>query len=105
MVISQILVTSYQPSQTNVVWAKPIEGGFTLYLFNNGRWQPVKIVNDLGTATTDDDTVADISNIDQVVEDEVTRQMAGHDEAVGDTHNTESPDEGDYPDLTIFGEP
>ena len=65
----------------------------------------MKIVNDLGTATTDDDTVADISNIDQVVEDEVTRQMAGHDEAVGDTHNTESPDEGDYPDLTIFGEP
>ena len=62
----------------------------------------MNIVNDMGTPTTDDDMNTDISNIDQIVESEVERQLQGHDAAVGDTHNAPSSDDRDYPVVALF---
>lgn len=88
------------PSSVHVLWARPVEGGgITFYLFNNGRWQPVKVMNDMGTPSISDDTVADISNIGEVVEREVTKQMETYDEDVNDTHNAPSSDTNEYPEI------
>ena len=54
-VIDKIMFSRTEPSYRDVIWAKPIEGGFTFYLFD-GRWEPMKVVNDQGTPSTDDDT-------------------------------------------------
>lgn len=94
-----IVLQAAAPSSVHVLWARPVEGGITFYLFNNGRWQPVKIMNDMGTPSISDDTVSDISNIGEVVEKEVIKQMGEHDEDVNDTHNTPSADTNEYPEI------
>ena len=37
------------------MWAKPVEGGFTLYLLSNGTWLPAKLVDDNSTPVISDD--------------------------------------------------
>jgi hypothetical protein len=54
-VINKIMFSRTEPPYRDVIWAKPIEGGFTFYLFD-GRWKPMKVVSDHGTPSTDDDT-------------------------------------------------
>lgn len=54
-VIDKIMFSRTEPPYRDVIWAKPIEEGFSFYLFD-GRWKPMKIVNDHGTPSTDDDT-------------------------------------------------
>ena len=53
-VIDDIVFSPTEPPQSDVIWAKPIGTGFALYLFD-GIWKPMKIVNDKGTPSTDDD--------------------------------------------------
>ena len=101
-VLDKIVLSLQEPSQTTVLWAKPMEGGFAFYLFDNGRWKAMNVVSDMGTPTTDDDTVADITNIPQIVQDEVSRQMEGHDDDVNDTHNASTSDDTEYPDVDMF---
>lgn len=101
-ILEKTVFSSIEPPQTNVLWVKPVASGVTFYLFDDGRWKPANIVNDMGTPTTEDDEVADISNIPQIVSEEVTKQMADYDVSVNDTHNAPSPDENDYPEIDIF---
>lgn len=54
-VIDKIVFSRTEPPYRDVIWAKPIEDGFAFYLFD-GRWKPMKVVNDQGTPSTDDDT-------------------------------------------------
>ena len=54
-VIDKIMFSRTEPPYRDVIWAKPIEEGFSFYLFD-GRWKPMKVVNDQGTPSTDDDT-------------------------------------------------
>ena len=61
MTYDKIIFSPVQPSRTDVAWAKPVKGGFTLYLYFNGRWQPQRVANDEGTYTTDDDVPYDIN--------------------------------------------
>ncbi len=101
-VLDKVVFSKTEPPMTNVLWIKPVQGGIAFYLFDDGRWKTANIVNDMGTPSTDDDEVADISNIPQIVQQEVATQMEGHDESVSDTHNTESSDTNDYPDVLLF---
>lgn len=115
MTFDKILLSSTQPGHTDTAWAKPVRGGFALYLYFNGQWQPTVIMNDNQSSSPEDDIPADISNIPAIVEEtvqrsigtqieeEVTRQMEGHDEAAGDTHNAETGDTTEYPDIHIYG--
>ena len=48
------------------MWAKPVEGGFTLYLMDGGAWKPVKLVDDNSTITT---TADDKAKVDFKVKD------------------------------------
>jgi hypothetical protein len=62
------------------------------------------------TLTPEDDAIADISNIPEIVkqevgdtiETEVAKQIDAHDASVGDTHNTTTTDADDYPEVTIY---
>ena len=102
MTIDRILFSSTQPSRTDIAWAKPVKGGFALYLYYNGIWQPMKVMDNAGSITTDDDVISDVSNISEIVEQEVERQMEGYDEKVNDTHNAPSNNDEEYPDIDIL---
>jgi hypothetical protein len=104
MKLSGINISTTEPNP-DLLWAKPMPGGgFAFYLFNNGRWQPMKIVNDMGTSSVADDVVATIGsgtidNLDDIVRDEVTRQVSEHDDNIRDTHNADTGDDGEYADV------
>lgn len=63
MIFKNIEYSPYQPSRTDVAWAKPVKGGFALYLYFNGKWQPQVVMNDEGTDTPEDDEPYDLKGI------------------------------------------
>ena len=107
MRLSGIEYNKYEPKDLDVLWIKPVKGGIAFYLFDGG-WKAQQLMNDMGTATTEDDTVIDVKNIPSLetlegkIQEEVTTQMAEHDASVDDTHHTDSLDGNDYPDVTIY---
>ena len=107
-VLKGIILSPTEPPSTDVLWIKPVQGGVAFYT-HEGFWDPLQIVNDMGTATPDDDVVIDAKNIpsmeslEQKIEGEVTKQVAVHDEKVGDVHQTSSGDSRDYPEVHLFG--
>ena len=104
----QTAVSDFEPQNPNILWLKPVKGGFVLYWNQNGCWEPMQVMNDKGTATTEDDTVIDLSNIPsletlmQKIKEEVANQLTEHDVSVNDTHHIDSGDDNDYPDITIY---
>lgn len=53
----------HQPSRIDVAWAKPVPGGFAMYLYINGGWRPQVVMNDEGTDTPEDDEPYDLKGI------------------------------------------
>lgn len=110
MIIDKFIISPKQPSRTDIAWAKPVKGGFALYLYYNGGWQPQVLMDGKATLTPEDDVIADISNIPEIVketvgdtiETEVAKQIDAHDISVDDTHNASTSDADDYPDVTIY---
>ena len=99
----KIVEDPLEPRATNVLWLRPIGDGFSFYRYKNGHWEALKMVDDKGTASPDDDTEMDVpsmDNIDDKIQKEVTEQMAVHDENVKDVHYEESTDTGEYPDYS-----
>ena len=57
MILDKIYVSNTEPIVTNVLWAKPLDGGaFALYAFISGKWGVLKLMNDNGTPYPYDDT-------------------------------------------------
>lgn len=57
MILDKIYISSTEPIVTNVLWAKPLDGGaFSLYAFLSGKWGLLKLMRDNGTPYPDDDT-------------------------------------------------
>ena len=54
--LSHIWYGKEEPPRTNVLWARPTDGGFAFYIFD-GKWRPQKIMDDKSTAYTHDDEV------------------------------------------------
>lgn len=107
MRLSGIEYNKYEPKDLDVLWIKPVKGGIAFYLFDGG-WKAQQLVNDMGTAATEDDIVIDVKDLPsldslaQKIEEEVTTQMAAHDDNVNDVHQTQATDGSDYPDITIY---
>jgi hypothetical protein len=117
-IYDKIVESPFEPQSTSVIWLKPTGDGFSFYRHINGHWEALKIMDDKGTATPDDDTEIDTTDMptketvqemieeevtEQIgtqVEEEVTRQMDTHDKQVGDVHYEESSDPGEYPDYS-----
>lgn len=108
MVISKVILSAIAPTNSTVLWAKPLKNGFALYIMFNGTWQPLKMMDGSDTISTLDDEPIDVTNLPSIdslqdkIQEEVAAQMATHDATVGDTHNEPSGDENDYPDVSPF---
>lgn len=63
MTVDKFLISSTQPSRTDIAWAKPVKGGFALYLYINGIWQPQVVMNSEGSLNPDDDQPYDLDHI------------------------------------------
>jgi hypothetical protein len=118
VIYDKIVESLHEPQTTSVLWLRPTGDGFSFYRYINGHWEALKIMDDKGSSSPDDDTEIDLNdiptmdNIDEKikeevteqigtqVEDEVTRQMNIHDQNVGDVHYEPSGDSGEYPDYS-----
>lgn len=109
-ILDKIVISDTVPRNTEVLWLKPIGNGYALYIYNNGVWGPLEIVDTHGSTSPDDDTVIDVENIPSLdtledkIEGEVTKQMADHDVKAHDVHYEHSEDGNEYPDYgSIIG--
>ena len=48
------------PNARDVLWLKPISDGFEAYIVDGGRWKPLVLVDDNGTASIGDDVKQDL---------------------------------------------
>ena len=55
VIYDKIVEDKYEPQSTNVLWLRPVENGFSFYRYKNGKWDALKLMNDKGTPSTDDD--------------------------------------------------
>lgn len=60
-VLSSIWYGKEEPPRRNMMWARPVDGGFAFYIFD-GKWKPQKVMNDESTAYTGDDEVLPLEN-------------------------------------------
>lgn len=58
--VDKFAISETQPNATNICWAKPVDGGFALYLYFDGKWQVQRLMNNEGTYDPDDDKPIDI---------------------------------------------
>ena len=55
MKILNAVISNDAPNKKDVVWIRPVEGGFTLYTAFDGKWQALKVMEDNDTASIADD--------------------------------------------------
>ena len=60
MIYDKIVEDTHEPRNTNVLWLRPVEGGFSLYRYKNDRWDILRLMDNHGTPNPDDDTPIDI---------------------------------------------
>ena len=105
-ILKTILISDSMPQSHDVLWLMPVGSGYAFYIWTNGSWEPISIVNTHGTPEVSDDTVIDVENIpsmdslEEKIQEEVTTQMAEHDKSVNDVHFEDSEDQTEYPDYS-----
>ena len=56
-ILKAIIISDTIPQNHDIMWLKPIgDNGFALYTWKNGNWEVMKLMDDHGTPSTDDDT-------------------------------------------------
>ena len=55
MLLNKIVLSKTPPTSPNTVWAKPSNGGVSLYTYSNNKWGPIQLMDDMGTDNPDDD--------------------------------------------------
>ena len=55
MLLNKIVLSKTPPTSPNTVWAKPSNGGVSLYTYSNNKWGPIQSMDDMGTDNPDDD--------------------------------------------------
>ena len=108
--IKNTFVSDVQPDVANGLWLKVVSGGVSLYLIDGGTPKPLQLVDDKGSATPQDDTVAETTK--KVKSDLVGKST---DEKTADTINgakTYAKDQADTllgtaedtaADMTLYG--
>lgn len=51
------IISSTAPKIKAGIWIKPVEEGHVVYILNNGVYKPLKVVDDKGTSSIEDDEV------------------------------------------------
>ena len=55
VIYDKIVEDKYEPQSTSVLWLRPVDDGFSFYRYKNGKWDALKLMDDKGTPSTDDD--------------------------------------------------
>ena len=55
MKIYKVAFSSSAPSVKDALWARPVEGGFALYMLQGGTWKPLQVADTKDTASIVDD--------------------------------------------------
>ena len=63
IVLEKTVISSTEPPWTSVLWIKPVEGGVGLYVFMNGKWQLLRVMNGKGSSSPDDDEPYDLEGV------------------------------------------
>lgn len=63
IVLEKTVISSTEPPWTSVLWIKPVEGGVGLYVFINGKWQLLRVMNGKGSSSPDDDEPYDLEGV------------------------------------------
>ena len=63
MTFDKIVLSPTQPNRNDIIWAKPVAGGFAFYLPYGGRWQPLRVMNTEGSWSPDDDQPYDLDGV------------------------------------------
>ena len=63
IVLEKTVISSTEPPWTSVLWIKPVEGGVGLYVFMNGKWQLLRVMNGKGSSSPDDDEPYDLDGV------------------------------------------
>lgn len=63
IVLEKTVISSTEPPWTSVLWIKPVEGGVGLYVFINGKWQLLRVMNGKGSSSPDDDEPYDLDGV------------------------------------------
>ena len=101
-ILYNTVISQDAPNLKNALWLKPVEGGFAFYALFNGQWQPLKLVDDGGTASTIDDVVQDLvgKNTDEKNDDTIWgAKVYAKDQA--DT--LLGTDQDEATDMTLYG--
>lgn len=56
----KLIFSSKEPNTRNCVWAKPVNGGFALYMLQDGIMTPLKVMDDKDTSSIADDVIQDL---------------------------------------------
>lgn len=63
IVLEKTVISPTEPPWTSVLWIKPVEGGVGLYVFMNGKWQLLRVMNGKDSASPDDDEPYDLDGV------------------------------------------
>lgn len=79
-ILRNVVISDVIPQNPDVLWLRPVDGGFALYYHTNGEWKVLRVMNDEGTSDPNDDKPYDLdaigasklSQLEDVEIDEVT---------------------------------
>ena len=98
----KLIFSSREPNTRNCVWAKPVTGGFALYMLQDGIMTPLKVMDDKGTSSMADDAVQEL--VGSVTDEKTANTINGAKAYAEDVKDTVTGTAEDTAaDLTLYG--
>ncbi len=63
VIYDKIVESEHEPMSTNVIWLRSTENGFAFYRHKNGKWDILRPMKDMGTASPEDDEPYDLDGV------------------------------------------
>ena len=63
IILDKTVISPTEPPWTSVLWVRPVDGGVGFYVFMDGRWQLLKVMNGKGTTSPEDDEPYDLDGV------------------------------------------
>ena len=61
--ILKTVLSDVRPQATDVLWIKPVEGGFGFYIFESGKWKLLRVMNGKDSDAPEDDEPYDLNGV------------------------------------------
>lgn len=63
IILDKTVISSTEPPWISVLWIRPVDGGVGFYVFMDGKWQPLRVMNDKGSVSPEDDKPYDLDGV------------------------------------------